>query len=88
MFLGVKCGAFSTSNKYTVSPPRCLSSDVNVFEETCKFTCKLGYTPADPNKMESTCLANRQWSLYEPACIGKDVFNECCAIVLLERAKL
>ena len=78
MFLGVKCGAFSTSNKFTVSPSRCLKSDANVFNDTCKFACASGYLTADPTKMESTCLANRQWSLDEPACIGKNI-HECCA---------
>ena len=78
MFLGVKCGAFSTSNKFTVSPSRCLKSDANVFNDTCKFACASGYLTADPTKMVSTCLANRQWSLDEPACIGKNI-HECCA---------
>ena len=68
---GVKCSTLPTSSKFTVSPPRCLKTDTNLFEQTCSFACIKGYEPVDQSNMVVTCLADRQWSSGPPQCQGK-----------------
>ena len=80
----VKCGAISVDPKFTVSPPRCLLSERNVFGDTCTFKCAAGYEAVDPSNMKATCLANRRWSMRLPQCIGV----KCPAISQLSNGNL
>ena len=49
---------------YVILP--CQSCNIEMFEDTCTFSCNAGYELQGSNN--GTCLANQSWSGGDPIC--------------------
>ena len=55
------CGALIESPGTSVTPSRCLQSDVSIVGDLCKFSCKAGYE-LPGNEDTLLCLPSGSWN--------------------------